>query len=104
MPQISNISGDIRVDSWIVDGVTYGGIVASIPELVDSMNVWDEGGNWTILPNVLIIEGGHLGGDYSRMEITFPSSGIRSFLGYDTRLTPMGVSVFLTGRVSSIGD
>ncbi|GEM_PF-1961820 len=93
--QISNTSGDIRVDSWIVDGVTYSGTVASIEELVDSMNVWDEGGNWTILPDVLIIEGGHLGGNYSRMEITFPLSGIRSFLGYDTRLTPMGVSVFL---------
>ncbi len=94
--QISNTNGAIRVDSWIVDGVTYSGTVSSITELVDSMNVWDEGGNWTILQEALIIEGGHIGGNYSRMEITFPSSGIRSFLGYDTRLTPVGVSVFLT--------
>jgi len=94
--QINNATGDIRVDSWIVDGVTYTGTVSSIEELVDSMNVWDEDGNWVILSEALIIQGGHLGGDYSRMEITFPSSGIRSFLGYDTRLTPLGLSVFLT--------
>ncbi len=94
--QISNATGIIQVDSWIVDGVTYSGTVSSITELVDSMNVWDEGGNWIILPETLIIQGGHIGGNYSRMEITFPASGVRSFLGYDTRLTPVGVSIFLT--------
>ena len=94
--QISTTNGAIRVDSWIVDGVTYNGTVSSITELVDSMNVWDEGGNWVIVPEALIIEGGHVGGDYSRMEITFPTSGIRSFLGYDTRLSPEGISIFLT--------
>lgn len=93
--QIGNPIGSIRVDSWIVDGVTYKGTVASVSELVDSMNIWDEGGNWVVLPDVLIIQGGHVGGDYSRMEITFPETGIRAFLGYDTRLTPVGISVFL---------
>ena len=29
------------------------------------------------------------------MEITFPTTGIRSILGYDTRLTPRGASIFL---------
>jgi len=94
--QISNFTGTFNVDSWIVDGVTYMGEFSSITQLVDSMNVWDEGGNWEILSDVLIIQGGHLGGDYSRMEITFPLTGIRAFLGYDTRLTPVGVSIFLT--------
>ncbi|MFK7982135.1 MAG: hypothetical protein AB8G86_19300, partial [Saprospiraceae bacterium] len=94
--QIINATGDINIDSWIVDGIIYTGTVSSIAALVDSMNVWDEGGNWTILPEVSIIQGGHTDGNYSRMEITFPSSGIRSFLGYDTRLTPVGESVFLT--------
>ncbi|MEM6319106.1 MAG: gliding motility-associated C-terminal domain-containing protein [Bacteroidota bacterium] len=93
--QINNIGGDISVDSWTVDGITYSGIVGSIQELVDSMNVWDEDGNWIVLPEVLIIQGGHVGGDYSRMELSFPDKGIRSSLGYDTRLTPRGISVLL---------
>ncbi len=94
--QISNIGGDIQVDSWTVDGVTYSGSVGSIFQLADSMNVWDEGGNWTVLTDGLVIQGGHLNGEYSRMEISFPDKGIRSSLGYDTRLTPRGLSVSLT--------
>ena len=94
--QISNFTGVFNVDAWIVDGITYTGTFSSITQLVDSMNVWDEGGNWEILSEVLIIQGGHLGGNYSRMEITFPQTGIRAFLGYDTRLTPVGVAIFLT--------
>jgi gliding motility-associated-like protein len=93
--QINNIAGPIRIDSWVVDGVTYSGTVNDIQELVDSMSVWDVGGNWTILPEVLILQGGHLDKSYSQMEITFPNKGIRSFLGYDTRLTPRGLSVDL---------
>ena len=94
--QISNFTDTFNVDSWVVDGIVYTGTFSSISQLVDSMNVWDEGGNWELLTDVLIIQGGHLGGDYSRMEITFPQTGVRAFLGYDTRLTPVGVSVFLT--------
>ena len=94
--QISNTKGAIEITSWTVNGVTFSGTVNSVIELVDSMNVWDEGGNWSLLPEFLIIEGGDIGGEYSRMEIFFPDSGIRSSLGYDTRLTPKGVSIFLT--------
>ncbi len=94
--QINSVGGAIMVDSWTVNGETYSGIVGSITELVDSMNVWDEGGDWILLPDVLIIQGGHIGGVYSRMEVSFPDKGIRSSLGYDTRLTPRGVSIFLT--------
>jgi len=94
--QISNVGGDIQVDSWTVDGITYSGIVGSIFDLADSMNVWDEGGNWTVLTEGLVLQGGHLNGVYSRMEISFPDKGIRSSLGYDTRLTPRGLSILLT--------
>ncbi len=94
--QINSVGGTIMVDSWTVNGTTYSGLVGSISELVDSMNVWDEGGNWVLLPEVLIIQGGHISGAYSRMEVSFPDKGIRSSLGYDTRLTPIGVSIFLT--------
>ena len=94
--QISNTKGAIEITSWTVNGITFSGTVNSVIELVDSMNVWDEGGNWELLPEFLIIEGGDIGGEYSRMEIFFPDSGIRSSLGYDTRLTPKGVSIFLT--------
>jgi len=94
--QINSVGGTIMVDSWTVNGQTYSGLVGSISELVDSMNAWDEGGNWVLLPEVLIIQGGHISGTYSRMEVSFPDKGIRSSLGYDTRLTPIGVSIFLT--------
>ena len=93
--QINNIGGAISVDSWTVDGVTYSGTVNSITELVDSMNVWDAGGNWELLRDGLIIQGGHLGGNYSPMLVSFPDKGIESILGYDTRLTPRGTSILL---------
>ncbi len=91
------LPGPIQVDSWTVNGVTYSGMAANLEELVDSMNVWDQGGNWIILPESTVFQGGHVGGAYSQMEITFPTTGIRSILGYDTRLTPRGVSIFLNG-------
>lgn len=100
--QISNVGGAIQVDSWTVDGVTYSGTVGSIFDLADSMSVWDEGGDWEVLTEGLVIQGGHLNAEYSRMEISFPDKGIRSSLGYDTRLTPKGLAVSLAAGVHQL--
>ena len=58
---IIDATGPIEVLSWEVDGITYAGTVASIAILVDSMNVWDPTGNWTLNEASIVIEGGHEG-------------------------------------------
>ncbi|MEM1119068.1 MAG: gliding motility-associated C-terminal domain-containing protein [Bacteroidota bacterium] len=100
--QINNVGGDIRVDSWTVDGVTYSGLVGSIFDLADSMSVWDVDGNWEVFTEGLVIQGGHLNGEYSRMEISIPDKDIRSSLSYDTRLIPTGLSVLLAEGIHEL--
>ena len=94
--QIENIEGPIQIDNWTIDGITYSGTAANINDLVDSMNVWDENGNWVLLPDTLVIQGGHLSRAYSQISVSFPDKGIESILGYDIRLTPVGTTIPLT--------
>jgi len=76
--------------SWEVDGITYAGTVPSIAILVDSMNVWDPTGNWSLNETSIVIEGGHEGGVYGQLNVLDVDTGTRSVLGYDARFVPMG--------------
>ncbi len=92
---ILDATGSIEVLSWEVDGLTYSGTVASIAVLVDSMNVWDPTGNWSLNEMSVVIEGGHEGGIYGQMDVSSVDTGTRSVLGYDTRFVPMGSGIDL---------
>ncbi len=92
---ILGVTGSIEVISWEVDGTIYSGTVASINTLVDSMNVWDPTGNWSLNEMSLVIEGGHEGGVYGQMDVSIVDAGTRSVLGYDTRFVPMGSGIDL---------
>ncbi len=61
-------SGPYLLDSWIVDGQTFSMNFNTIPQLVDSMNVWDPNGNWFISNN-FSIDGGDLTRDYGAITI-----------------------------------
>ena len=93
---ILNVGGEIFVDNWVVNGVTFQGAVGTISDLVDSMNVWDPTGNWELNESSVVIEGGTIGSVYSPMDISILEASLTTVLGYDARITPMGLAIPLT--------
>ena len=64
-----NNPGAYILDSWTVDGMTYSAVnFGTAQELVDSMNVWDPTGNWSL--NGLLIVGGDNGNNYSTILVS----------------------------------
>ncbi|MEL6866085.1 MAG: T9SS type A sorting domain-containing protein [Bacteroidota bacterium] len=62
------LSGPYQLEFWMANGQMYSGNFEDILALVDSMNVWDSDGNWS-LRNNSDIRGGKPGGTYSAMNI-----------------------------------
>ncbi len=84
-------SGPYQLDSWIVDGQTFSMNFNTIPQLVDSMNVWDVNGNWSISNN-FSIDGGDLTRNYG--PITIVQFGITVAVSpADLQPTPSKVSL-----------
>lgn len=72
---LSSPTGPWRLDSWIVNGSTFTGIIPSMTALVDSMNKWDAGGNWVLNASNYTIRGGKSGNNYGNM--TWSKNNIR---------------------------
>jgi len=61
--------GTYVLDSWTVDGTTYSAIsFANAQELVDSMNVWNPAGSWSL--SGLLIVGGNNTSTYSSILVS----------------------------------
>ena len=99
---IQNVSGPIEVLSWEVNGLTYADTVANINVLVDSMNVWNPTGNWSLNEASRVIEGGQEGGRYGQLDVSIVETGTRSFLGYDTKISPLGTTVVLSTGIHDL--
>ena len=87
-------SGPYELDSWIIDGQTFSMNFNTIPELIDSMNVWDPNGNWMDSGNFSID-----GGDLTRVygAITIVQFGIVVAVSpADLQPTPSKVSLPLS--------
>jgi gliding motility-associated-like protein/uncharacterized repeat protein (TIGR01451 family) len=92
-------SGPYRVDSWIINGRSYGGTVANINVLVDSMNRWDVGGNWRLNSGTLTIMGGNHSNNYGTMKITKINNGAFALLNLNRNLIPKATMIWVkTGR------
>ncbi len=88
--------GPYMLDSWIVDGVTYSGSFANIPDLLDSMNTWNPNGNW-VLDNVgQTISGGVSGSVYSIMDVTVTSISAPSTIPLSSSSAFGGIELNLT--------
>ena len=83
-------AGPYQLDSWLVDGTTFSGTFQNIPDLVDSMNLWDPAGNWTHMPSTLSIQGGDPARMYGPMSVTVISIGSPSQLGVNYALSATG--------------
>jgi gliding motility-associated-like protein len=64
---LSNPTGPWYLDGWLVNGNKYSGVIPSIKALVDSMNLWDRGGNWRLESSSYAIKGGQSGRNYGSM-------------------------------------
>lgn len=62
--------GPYNLDSWTVGENTFSGEFQNISDLVDSMNIWDPTGEWTLDASAELISGVGDGSLYSNMEVT----------------------------------
>lgn len=86
-------AGPYRLDSWLVDGSVFTGIFQNIPDLIDSMNLWDPTGNWVDNPSQYNIIGGDSQKQYSQMLVTVLQINTPSFIGYNFSLTPTAAAI-----------
>ncbi|MEO1626947.1 MAG: gliding motility-associated C-terminal domain-containing protein, partial [Bacteroidota bacterium] len=85
--------GPYLVDGWQVNGATFRGEVADMPDLLDSMLVWDPAGNWqldTLSKNFSGGESTHLYGDFVVEAVNF---GVRDNLIQSSQTTSLGFAV-----------
>ena len=90
-----SMEGPYRVNRWVVNDTIFAGDFASISALVDSMNLWDPMGNWTISEEGPFILGGSPNNVYNQMDVQVLSLGITSFLGYNLGFFPQGYAINL---------
>ena len=88
-------AGPYNVDSWSVNGDMFSGGFNTIPELVDSMNVWDTTGTWTFDPATLIIEGGNSSSTYGNMTVTQVNTSAFAVLELNLNLIAFGTSILV---------
>ena len=86
-------SGPYELLSWNVGDTVFAGIFNSIPDLVDSMNLWDPQGNWVLDRSTQFIAGGHGGTSYSEMAVQVVAITLPSFIGYNFGIEANGVQL-----------
>lgn len=70
--------GPYLLNDWDVDGNVFSGEFANIPDLVDSMNLWDPTGNWVLDAGNQTISGGNPNLEYFEMDVTVVSINLTS--------------------------
>jgi gliding motility-associated-like protein len=85
--------GPYALTSWPVGGQVFQDTFNTIPELVDSMNIWDPLGNWTLDSDHLLITGGFPGNVYDTMKVWVTQINTPSFIGYNFGVTPRGTEI-----------
>ncbi|MFT5764237.1 MAG: gliding motility-associated-like protein [Saprospiraceae bacterium] len=88
-------AGPYSVDSWTVDGNIYTETVANMADLTDSMNVWDNGGNWSHDSFTATIRGGNTAMTYGNIHLTQDVTGNSGVLLKNTTLNPKGSRITL---------
>ena len=86
-------SGPYLVERWSIGLDTFSGEFQTIAELVDSMNVWDVRGEWTMNPAMMLIQGGYSGNIYGSLIIRQIATNALATLELNTNLLPNGTSI-----------
>lgn len=88
-------AGPYNVDLWMVNDSTYSGMFMTVSDLVDSMNVWDTTGTWTLDTISFNIAGGNNSSNYGNITITQSGTGAFALLELTESLTPNGTQVLI---------
>jgi len=96
--------GPYELTSWEVGSMTFSTTFDSIPQLVDSMNVWDNGVEWILDPTNLEIKGCDLNPntDYSDLEITQTATGATSTIDAVPDFVPNGTEISLSTGIHEL--
>ncbi len=86
-------SGPYELLIWRVEDAVFTGVFNTIPDLVDSMNLWDPKGNWVLNDTTQFISGGHGGTSYSDMAVQVVAIDLPSFIGYNFGIEANGVQL-----------
>ena len=87
--------GPYMLDSWDVDGTEFSGMFANIPDLVDSMNLWNPTGSWVLNTGTQSITGGNSSLEYFPMEVTVVAINLASSI-------PLGSTTAFAGSLLSL--
>jgi large repetitive protein len=89
-------SGPYRLDYWNIGAKTYkASSITSMQQLVDSMNVWDAAGQWTLNTNDLSIVGGVKTTPYADMRFTTLRTGAVSLIRLNLNIVARGTRIML---------
>ncbi|MBP6185203.1 MAG: gliding motility-associated C-terminal domain-containing protein [Saprospiraceae bacterium] len=80
---------------WTINGLSYTGEVQTMEELVDSMNVWDNTGNWVIDLAMNMIRGGDASNNYGVILVSLVSQPGVPVAGLQPNLQPLPNGVAL---------
>lgn len=86
-------SGPYDLTAWQVEDTTYTGRFENIPDLVDSMNLWDPAGNWLLDETAKLISGGNGSTNYSVMSVQVIAINTPSFIGYNFGMEARGTQL-----------
>ena len=96
------ISGPYSVQNWEVNGVSFSGDFLTIPDLVDSLNVWDPTGNWTDDPVTKRIRGGNNANMYSDLAVFVAQIGVTPILTRNEQLRINGSQLFFETGITKV--
>jgi gliding motility-associated-like protein len=90
--------GPYTITNWTVnDTLTFAGAFNSVQEMVDSMNLWDTEGGWTVLfdpiSQATLIVGGSPQKKYGPMDVVQDLTGSEVTLGINLTYIPFGVMI-----------
>lgn len=86
-------SGPYELTAWQVGDTTFAGQFETIPDLVDSMNLWDAAGNWVLDESAKLIAGGNGSTNYSDMSVQVIAINTPSFIGYNFGMEAQGTKL-----------
>lgn len=83
-------NGPYQLEAWTVNEQKFNATIQTVQELVDSMQVWDPSGNWTIAPDLLQITGKFTMSKYGSLEVLQIATGASAILEVNSSLSPRG--------------
>ncbi len=95
-------SGPYELTAWQVGDTIYTGRFETIPDLVDSMNLWDAAGNWLLDETAKLISGGNGSTSYSDMSVQVVALNTPSFIGYNFGMEAKGTKLSFGAGVHRI--